>query len=69
MELVRKSGYLDLLRSELSYQILIVQRNKYICFMAGFLAVTLNVYARIMKRVMKIRADLSLKLIEKNKEH
>lgn len=37
--------------------------------MAGFLAVTLNVYARIMKRVMKIRADLSLKLIEKNKEH
>lgn len=51
----------ELRKSELSYKLLILQRNKYICFMAIFTSIALNVFVSVLKYMYQKRERFDLR--------
>lgn len=52
---------IDVRKSELSYKLLLVQRNKYICFMAIFTSIALNVYITLLRYLYQKRDHFELR--------
>lgn len=51
----------EIRKSELSYKLLLVQRNKYICFMAIFTSLALNIYVSLLRYLYQKRDHFELK--------
>lgn len=58
---VAPSPNIEIRKSELSYKMLLVQRNKYICFMAIFTSLSLNIYISVLRYLYQKRDHFQLK--------